>query len=683
MEFTTYKRGNYDELDHKKESNTWLTRSNYDEDYSSDKLSVISTESNLSTNTITEQAILTTCDDWRIVLTNSIAQEELTEVGRSVMDIIEPNFQERLKTMIIERRNKLYNINKRDDLIILSGNMVPIIKLDGTRSSALLWLKEKKDESGQPSIFIWIFEEQQYYQKNIISLSVNSDNIIQSAECDENTIQELYDLNNIADIVGYSITFLIPSWDHYRFYFGSQTKLGATFPVMVKKGDTTTIISMPIIAGLMILDRNGIIKDGNDTFVKSLFGFSQQEICNRPISEFLLDSTKLFKQTNMIRIHSSVCQKLLRMDPFKEMDQHQQLIVNSQSFNFFWIIHRDRTRFEVQAELMVVEDKDKYAVWISFDRGLGFKRFNERLESENNLLSKNGYNYPVIIPSKRRSSKVIQTSADKVRVTSSIDDYVILDHLGEGAYGVVKSAIRKDDLTQTKVVIKYVIKSRILVDCWARDRKLGTVPGEIHILNTLRNSPHENLCNMLDYFEDADNYYIVMSLYGDSSMDLFDYIELHDSIPEEDIRYIFKQTVLGVQHLHNNQIVHRDIKDENIIISQGHVQLIDFGSAAYIRPHKKFETFVGTLEYAAPEVLQGHSYSGKPQDIWALGILLFTLVHRETPFYNTEQIMEKELRLPFVLTEGLVDLIRKMLERDVDKRIDIQQVLAHPWLNST
>lgn len=202
-------------------------------------------------------------------------------------------------------------------------------------------------------------------------------------------------------------------------------------------------------------------------------------------------------------------------------------------------------------------------------------------------------------------------------------------------------------------MIKYVIKSRILVDCWTRDRKLGLIPAEIHVLHTLRKIPHINCSDMLDYFEDDDYYYIVIGLYG-AGMDLFDYIELkHGGMPEPEIRSIFKQIVSAVKHLHDHRIVHRDIKDENVILdSQGGVRLIDFGSAAYIKQGKTYETFVGTLDYAAPEILKGQAYTGPPQDVWACGTLLYTLIYRENPFYNIDEIMEHELRIPFVLSEG-------------------------------
>lgn len=86
-----------------------------------------------------------------------------------------------------------------------------------------------------------------------------------------------------------------------------------------------------------------------------------------------------------------------------------------------------------------------------------------------------------------------------------------------------------------------------------------------------------------------------------------------------------------------------------------------------------------TSDYAAPEVLRGLPYRGKEQDVWALGILLYTIVYKENPFYSIDEIMDHDLRVPYVMSEDCIDLIRKMLDRDVERRIGIQAVLDHPW----
>jgi len=85
------------------------------------------------------------------------------------------------------------------------------------------------------------------------------------------------------------------------------------------------------------------------------------------------------------------------------------------------------------------------------------------------------------------------------------------------------------------------------------------------------------------------------------------------------------------------------------------------------------------IDYAAPEVLAGKSYRGKEQDVWALGILLYTIVYKENPFYSIDEIMDHDLRVPYIMSEESIDLIRLMLNRDVDKRSTITQVLDHSW----
>lgn len=204
-------------------------------------------------------------------------------------------------------------------------------------------------------------------------------------------------------------------------------------------------------------------------------------------------------------------------------------------------------------------------------------------------------------------------------------------------------------------MIKSIAKSRIIVDSWIRDRSCGLLtPLEIHILQKLKQHPQLNCCCLETYMEDDDTYFVVMKLHGKSSMDLFDYIELNEHISEQQVLDIFKQVCLAVQHIHNLGIVHRDIKDENVLLDdEGTVQLIDFGSAAYYKKDKTtFDTFGGTLDYCAPEILKGSKYEGPPQDIWSLGTLLYTLIYRENPFYNLDEIMEHDLRIPFVLSEG-------------------------------
>ncbi|KAG0658865.1 hypothetical protein C6P45_002061 [Maudiozyma exigua] len=265
--------------------------------------------------------------------------------------------------------------------------------------------------------------------------------------------------------------------------------------------------------------------------------------------------------------------------------------------------------------------------------------------------------------------------------SKKFSDFFILQKMGEGAYGKVNLCLHK--VKKYIVVIKMIFKERILVDTWVRDRTLGTIPSEIQIMATLNKKPQENILRLLDFFEDDDYYYIETPVHGETGcIDLFDLIEFKTNMTEIEAKLIFKQVVSGIRHLHKQGIVHRDIKDENVIVdSEGFVKIIDFGSATYVRSGP-FDVFVGTIDYAAPEVLSGDPYEGKPQDIWAIGILLYTIIFKENPFYNIDEILEGDLKISQndEISPECVNLIKKILNRNVQKRPVIEEIYEDPWL---
>ncbi|KAE8210497.1 hypothetical protein CF327_g5638 [Tilletia walkeri] len=292
--------------------------------------------------------------------------------------------------------------------------------------------------------------------------------------------------------------------------------------------------------------------------------------------------------------------------------------------------------------------------------------------------------------------------------TRSIDDFVVIAEIGRGAYGLVKKVrLRGSDGRPIgePYIVKFIIKSRILADCWRRHKTLGPIPIEIHVLDQLRRIPfigteggeeppwapsrmfgldnkdvssedsrrasssgsgfasatiedvaqkadnnetarqrtrslasHPALCEMVEFFEDHEFYYLVMPCFG-RGQDLFDFVEAApEGLPSAQVRSILGQVADALRHLHANNIVHRDIKDENVILDgAGNAQLIDFGSAAHVRPGRLFDTFSGTLDYAAAEILRGEKYGGKEQDVWALGVVAYVLLCGETPFWNGEE----------------------------------------------
>lgn len=253
--------------------------------------------------------------------------------------------------------------------------------------------------------------------------------------------------------------------------------------------------------------------------------------------------------------------------------------------------------------------------------------------------------------------------------------YETLFPLGKGAFGFVWSAKHKEDAKE--VVVKFIRKDRVLDDCWVQDPELGRVTQEISILSRLQ---HPNIIKVLGVFENDAFFQLVMELHGDA-LDLFDFIDSQPNLDEPLASYIFRQLVSAVGYLHSHFILHRDIKDENIIIAPDFtIKLVDFGSAARILPGKLFSTFCGTTEYCAPEVLLGSPYPGPELEMWSLGVTLYTLIFGENPFCEVEEILEAELNPPFAVSQELQDLISGLLHRDPEMRMTLDELLRDLWV---
>ena len=168
--------------------------------------------------------------------------------------------------------------------------------------------------------------------------------------------------------------------------------------------------------------------------------------------------------------------------------------------------------------------------------------------------------------------------------------------------------------------------------------------------------------------------------------ELYSLIERRGKLDENKARKYFQQIVSAVDYTHKNRISHRDIKPENILIdSNGNTKLSDFGLSNYMKDGDFMNTFCGSANYAAPEVVLQQKYCGTEIDVWSLGVLLYTLLAAALPFDEPTlpalyaKIKKADYRTPRSFSVLASDLIKKCMLVDPLHRITINGITNHPW----
>jgi len=175
--------------------------------------------------------------------------------------------------------------------------------------------------------------------------------------------------------------------------------------------------------------------------------------------------------------------------------------------------------------------------------------------------------------------------------------------------------------------------------------------------------------------------------------DIFFHLQNDHLFSAERTRFYTAQIICGLEYLHNAGVIYRDLKAENLILNDdGYILMTDFGISKEGLNTKdaKATTFCGTPEYLAPEILAGNGYT-KAVDWWALGILIFEMLHGNPPFYSQNiqtmysRIAAEEVKFPDkpVFDEHTKSLIKAFLERDPSKRlVDVTLIKAHPYFQT-
>ncbi|KXJ94003.1 kinase-like domain-containing protein [Microdochium bolleyi] len=296
----------------------------------------------------------------------------------------------------------------------------------------------------------------------------------------------------------------------------------------------------------------------------------------------------------------------------------------------------------------------------------------------------------------KRDSHVSNSSASSGKRKTHIGPWKLGKTLGKGSAARVRLA--RHHVTHELAAVKILSQaschmtqagSLAELDQWDRQREEYhaenhiplSIEREVAILKLI---DHPNIMKLYDIWENRSEIYLVLEFVERG--DLFEYINSHGPIPEDETVFYFRQMLSALEYCHSFNICHRDLKPENILLKEnGQIKIADFGMAAIQQgPNHMLRTSCGSPHYAAPELVSRRKYRGDKVDVWSLGVILYAMLCARLPFDDPDipRLLAKATKgvyeMPGWLSHSAQDLIRRMLQVDPKDRISIRKIWKHP-----